>query len=49
MLTMPELILEPGRTEQNYWRSLWRYREQFYLLAWRDILVRDKQTVIGIA
>ena len=49
MLTMPELILEPGRTEQTYWRSLWRYRELFDLLAWRDILGRDKQTVIGIA
>jgi len=46
---MPELILEPGRAEKNNWRSLWRYREPFYLLAWRDILVRDTQTVIGIA
>jgi lipopolysaccharide transport system permease protein len=46
---MPELILEPGRTEKNYWRSLWRYRELFYFLAWRNILVRYKQTVIGIA
>jgi lipopolysaccharide transport system permease protein len=46
---MYELILEAGRTEQNDWRSLWRYRELFYFLAWRDILVRYKQTVIGIA
>lgn len=46
---MQELILEPGRTEKNYWRDLWRYRELFYFLAWRDILVRYKQTVIGIA
>jgi lipopolysaccharide transport system permease protein len=44
-----ELIIEPGRTERNYWRDLWRYRELFYFLAWRDILVRYKQTVIGIA
>src|SRR5438105_6768138 len=44
-----ELIIEPGRTEKNYWRDLWRYRELFYFLAWRDILVRYKQTVIGIA
>jgi homopolymeric O-antigen transport system permease protein len=43
------IILEPGRTERNYWRDLWRYRELFYFLAWRDILVRYKQTVIGIA
>ena len=44
-----ELVIEPGRSFQNYWRDLWRYRELFYILAWRDILVRYKQTVIGIA
>src|ERR1700685_2077038 len=46
---MPELIIEAGRTERHYWRDLWRYRELFYFLAWRDILVRYKQTAIGIA
>jgi len=46
---MPKLIIEAGRTERHYWRDLWRYRELFYFLAWRDILVRYKQTVIGIA
>lgn len=45
----PELIIEAGRTERQYWQDLWRYRELFYFLAWRDILVRYKQTVIGIA
>jgi len=45
----PELIIEAGRTEQQYWRDLWRYRELFYFLAWRDILVRYKQTAIGVA
>ena len=44
-----ELIIEAGRAERQYWRDLWRYRELFYFLAWRDILVRYKQTVIGIA
>jgi lipopolysaccharide transport system permease protein len=44
-----QLILEPGRAAKNYWRDLWHYRELFYFLAWRDILVRYKQTVIGIA
>lgn len=44
-----DLIIEPGRTEKNYWRDLWRYRELFYILSWRDIKVRYKQTVIGIA
>lgn len=46
---MKELILEPGRVERQYWRDLWRYRELFYFLAWRDILVRYKQTVVGVA
>lgn len=44
-----DLIIEHGRTEKNYWRDLWRYRELFYILAWRDIKVRYKQTVIGVA
>jgi lipopolysaccharide transport system permease protein len=44
-----ELIIEAGRTERHYWRDLWRFRELFYFLAWRDTLVRYKQTVIGIA
>jgi lipopolysaccharide transport system permease protein len=43
------LIIEAGRTERHYWRDLWRYRELFYILAWRDILVRYKQTIIGFA
>jgi len=42
------LILEPGRTEKNYWADLWRYRELFLILAWRDISVRYKQTIIGV-
>jgi lipopolysaccharide transport system permease protein len=43
-----EIIIEPGRTERNYWRDLWRYRELFQVLAWRDVSVRYKQTVIGV-
>jgi homopolymeric O-antigen transport system permease protein len=45
---MQELLIEPGRTEKNYWSDLWRYRELFYILAWRDINVRYKQTAIGV-
>jgi len=45
---MQELVIEPGRTEKNYWSDLWRYRELFYILAWRDISVRYKQTAIGV-
>lgn len=44
-----ELIIEPGRSFKHYWQDLWRYRELFYILAWRDVAVRYKQTVIGVA
>jgi homopolymeric O-antigen transport system permease protein len=46
---MKELLIEPGRTERNYWSDIWRYHELLYFLAWRDILVRYKQTVVGVA
>jgi lipopolysaccharide transport system permease protein len=46
---MHELVIEAGRTERQYWKDLWRYRELFYFLAWRDILIRYKQTVVGVA
>jgi lipopolysaccharide transport system permease protein len=42
------IIIEPGRFERNYWADLWRYRELFRVLAWRDLAVRYKQTVIGV-
>ncbi len=42
------VIIEPNRSEKNYWGDIWRYRELFYILSWRDIKVRYKQTVIGI-
>ena len=43
-----ELIIEAGRAERHYWRDLWRYRELCFFLAWRDLLVRYKQTTIGV-
>lgn len=43
-----ELIIEAGKVEKHYWQDLWRYRELFWFLAWRDILVRYKQTLIGV-
>jgi lipopolysaccharide transport system permease protein len=46
---METLIIEAGRAERHYWRDLWLYRELFYFLAWRDFLVRYKQTVVGVA
>lgn len=43
-----KLIIEAGRAERHYWADLWRYRELFYILSWRDISVRYKQTAIGV-
>src|SRR5438046_4442105 len=44
-----DLIIEATRSNKNYWNDLWKYRELFLFLAWRDILVRYKQTVLGVA
>jgi lipopolysaccharide transport system permease protein len=49
MTAKSTIIIEAGRTEKQYWQDIWKYRELFYFLAWRDILVRYKQTFIGIA
>lgn len=43
------LVIEAGRADEHYWRDLWQYRELFYFLSWRDILVRYKQTELGVA
>src|SRR6201996_619032 len=45
---MQELLIEPGRTEKNYWKDLWRFRELFYILSWRDVKVKYKQTALGV-
>src|SRR6267154_1530045 len=42
-------VLRPGWAERHYWRDIWVYRELFFILAWRDIAVRYKQTAIGVA
>lgn len=44
-----DLVIEAGRSKRNYWNDLWRFRELFLFMAWRDILVRYKQTAIGLA
>jgi lipopolysaccharide transport system permease protein len=45
---LSRLIIEAGKSERHYWADLWKYRELFLFLSWRDILVRYKQTVIGV-
>ena len=47
-MPMDPLVIEAGRTEAHYWRDLWHYRDLFYFLAWRDLLVRYKQTIFGV-
>ena len=44
----PVTLIEAGRSEEKYWRDVWRYRELLYFLAWRDVLVRYKQTAVGV-
>ena len=44
-----DIVIQPGRGEKNYWKDLWRFRELFYILSWRDIKVRYKQTALGAA
>jgi lipopolysaccharide transport system permease protein len=43
------IVLKAGQTERHYWADVWRYRELLAILAWRDVAVRYKQTVIGVA
>jgi lipopolysaccharide transport system permease protein len=45
----PELTIEAGKVERHYWGDIWRFRELLYFLSWRDVLVRYKQTAIGVA
>jgi lipopolysaccharide transport system permease protein len=48
-MTLQERIIEPGGRARHYWADLWRHRELFQVLAWRDVSVRYKQTIIGVA
>lgn len=48
-MTSQSIVIEAGLAERHYWRDLWRYRELFLVLAWRDVSVRYKQSVIGVA
>lgn len=47
-MTTQKLTIKAGQTSKQYWQDLWRYRELFYFLAWRDLIVRYKQTIFGI-
>lgn len=47
-MNKPELIIEPNKSIKNFWKEIWHFRDLFYFLAWRDIIVRYKQTVIGV-
>jgi lipopolysaccharide transport system permease protein len=45
---MSRLVIRAGQTERQYWHDLWNFRELFYVLAWRDVSVKYKQTVLGV-
>ena len=49
MSNLHTLVIAPGLADKHYWRDLWRYCELFFVLAWRDVAVRYKQTVIGLS
>jgi lipopolysaccharide transport system permease protein len=48
MKIIEEILIEPGKNLKGYWRELITYRELFFFLVWRDVLVRYKQTVLGV-
>ena len=49
MSAQQEILITPNRIVTNYWRDIWRYRELFWFMAWRDILLRYKRMTIGVA
>lgn len=49
MKTRIEVVIEAGAGEKNYWQDMWRYRELLFFLSWRDLLIRYKQTILGLA
>lgn len=49
MSYLSTITIEPGQSAHHYWRDLWRYRELFYFMAWRDVLLRYKRMTIGFA
>ena len=48
-MEQPLVIVDAERSDRGYWKDVWRYRGLFSFLAWRDLLVRYKQTFIGVA
>lgn len=43
-----DIVIRPGAIEKNYWQDIWRFRELFYILTWRDLKIRYKQTALGV-
>src|SRR6185503_10782356 len=44
-----DIVIEPGKNRTHYWKELWRFRGLFFFLTWRDLLVRYKQTALGVS
>lgn len=47
-MSIHRIVIEPNSKSANYWKDIWTYKGLFYFLAWRDVLVRYKQTAIGV-
>ncbi|ABQ25869.1 ABC transporter permease [Geotalea uraniireducens] len=48
-MSRPEFVIAPPKRWLSInWQELWRYRDLFLVLAWRDITVRYKQTALGV-
>ncbi len=45
---MKRIVITPESVNAHYWKDVWSFRSLFYILAWRDVAVRYKQTVIGL-
>jgi lipopolysaccharide transport system permease protein len=46
---LPVLVIEGNQRMGLELRDLWAHRDLFFILAWRDIKVRYKQTILGAA
>lgn len=44
-----EIHINSSNTNKEYWQDLWRHRGLLTFLIWRDLVVKYKQTAIGIS
>ena len=49
MAQSQRIVIKSGSKNKGYWKDIWKFRGLLYFLSWRDIIVRYKQTAIGLA